>query len=193
MTVNPANVWEKEIHKYYKNESGTYEMTYINRTRKINIGGMLIEYEGEDSGIGLLFASKAMIQIFVNPISGTVIDRIGKYQTTITDLSLFLYSHQESFCNRPCLFNLLIGYDLPMMFGLSVMFFSTLLFAIGESYGLLFFARSLQVNVLLKHTISKNMKSKMLLFVLKFLLELVNPGIFFREWAQPLLTLLDFQ
>ena len=23
--------------------------------------------------------------------------------------------------------------------------------------------------------------------------ELVNPGIFFREWAQPLLTLLDFQ
>ena len=58
-------------------------MTYINRTRKINIGGMLIEYEGEDSGIGLLFASKAMIQIFVNPISGTVIDRIGTYQTTI--------------------------------------------------------------------------------------------------------------
>ena len=40
---------------------------------------MLIEYEGEDSGIGLLFASKAMIQIFINPISGTVIDRIGKY------------------------------------------------------------------------------------------------------------------
>jgi DHA1 family vesicular acetylcholine transporter-like MFS transporter 3 len=112
VTVNPANVWEKEIHKYYKNDSGTYEMTYINRTRKINIGGMLIEYEGEDSGIGLLFASKAMIQIFVNPISGTVIDRIG--------------------------------YDLPMMFGLTVMFFSTLLFAIGESYGLLFFARSLQ-------------------------------------------------
>ena len=46
-----------------------------------------------------------------------------------------------------------------MMFGLTVMFFSTLLFAVGESYGLLFFARSLQVNVLLKHTISKNMKS----------------------------------
>ena len=41
---------------------------------------MLIEYEGEDSGIGLLFASKAMIQIFINPISGTVIDRIGKCQ-----------------------------------------------------------------------------------------------------------------
>ena len=99
---------------------------------------------------------------------------------------------QERFGKTLCLFNLLIGYDLPMMFGLSVMFFSTLLFAIGESYGLLFFARSLQVNVLLKHTISKNMKS-FIFFVPKFLLELVNPGIFFREWAQPLLTLLDFQ
>ena len=73
------NIWQKEIHNYYTNASGTYELTYINRTRKINIGGMLIEYEGEDSGIGLLFASKAMIQIFINPISGTVIDRIGKY------------------------------------------------------------------------------------------------------------------
>merc|ERR1712223_156624 len=108
---NP-NIWQKEIHNYYTNASGTYELTYINRTRKINIGGMLIEYEGEDSGIGLLFASKAMIQIFINPISGTVIDRIG--------------------------------YDLPMMGGLSVKFFSTLLFAVGKSYGLLFFARSLQ-------------------------------------------------
>ena len=72
---------EKETHKFYTNASGTYELTFINRTRKINIGGMLIEYEGEDSGIGMLFASKAMIQIFINPISGTVIDRIG---TSIT-------------------------------------------------------------------------------------------------------------
>ena len=74
---NNPNVWQKEVHKIYTNASGSYELTYINRTRKINIGGMLIEYEGEDSGIGLLFASKAMIQIFINPISGTVIDRIG--------------------------------------------------------------------------------------------------------------------
>ena len=35
-----------------------------------------------------------------------------------------------------------VGYDLPMMFGLLVMFFSTLLFACGSSYGVLFFARS---------------------------------------------------
>ena len=77
-TPSPSDYWQKETHKIYTNASGKYEMTFINRTRKINIGGMLIEYEGEDSGIGLLFASKAMIQIFINPISGTVIDRIGK-------------------------------------------------------------------------------------------------------------------
>ena len=87
-------------------------MTYINQTRKINVGGILIEYEGEDSGIGLLFASKAAIQIFIGPFAGAIIDRFG--------------------------------YDLPMMFGLTIMFFSTLLFAVGRSYGLLFFARSLQ-------------------------------------------------
>ena len=84
--------------------------------------GVLI-YEGEDSGIGLLFASKAAVQIFVNPISGTIIDRIG--------------------------------YDLPMMFGLTVMFFSTLLFAVGSSYGVLFFARSLQVRTVRQHTKKK--------------------------------------
>lgn len=37
-----------------------------------------------------------------------------------------------------------IGYDLPMMFGLMVMFFSTMLFAVGSSYGVLFLARSVQ-------------------------------------------------
>lgn len=37
-----------------------------------------------------------------------------------------------------------IGYDLPMMFGLIIMFFSTLIFACGKSYSVLFVARSLQ-------------------------------------------------
>ena len=55
-----------------------------------------------------------LAQIFINPISGHIIDKIG--------------------------------YDLPMMFGITVMFFSTLMFACGSSYGVLFFARSLQVS-----------------------------------------------
>ena len=85
----------------------------INETRRINVNGILIEYEGEDAGIGYLFASKAAIQILIGPFSGHVIDRVG--------------------------------YDWPMMFGLTVMFFSTLMFAVGDTYSMLFIARALQV------------------------------------------------
>ncbi len=101
---------QNKMIKYYVNATGNYSIETT--TRKINVGGLIVEYEGEDTGIGYLFASKAAIQIFINPISGTIIDRVG--------------------------------YDWPMMFGLTVMFFSTLLFAVGESYEMLFFARGLQ-------------------------------------------------
>ncbi|GAU97022.1 hypothetical protein RvY_08385 [Ramazzottius varieornatus] len=37
-----------------------------------------------------------------------------------------------------------MGYEKPMMFGLVIMFFSTGIFAFGQSYGVLFTARSLQ-------------------------------------------------
>lgn len=65
-----------------------------------------------DSATGFLFASKAIVQLMVNPFSGALIDKIG--------------------------------YDIPMMIGLIIMFFSTAVFACGKSYGVLFFARSLQ-------------------------------------------------
>lgn len=70
------------------------------------------DHHGQDSATGLLFASKAIIQLMVNPFSGALIDKIG--------------------------------YEVPMMIGLTIMFFSTALFACGRSYSLLFFARSLQ-------------------------------------------------
>nr|WOP32310.1 vesicular acetylcholine transporter [Spadella cephaloptera] len=73
---------------------------------------MRIEYENEDISLGFLFASKAMVQLLINPFSGALIDRIG--------------------------------YDYPMMLGLTIMFLSTSLFAIGESYNVLFFARACQ-------------------------------------------------
>ncbi|XP_057339093.1 vesicular acetylcholine transporter isoform X1 [Microplitis mediator] len=69
-------------------------------------------HHGQDSATGLLFASKAIVQLMVNPFSGALIDRIG--------------------------------YDIPMMIGLCIMFLSTAVFACGRSYGVLFFARSLQ-------------------------------------------------
>lgn len=110
--VDPSQAHTSTVTKYFVNETGNFTFTSTNITKKINVGGIMIEYDGEDMGIGVLFASKAAVQIFINPLSGMVIDRIG--------------------------------YDLPMMFGLIVMFFSTLLFACGSSYGVLFFARSLQ-------------------------------------------------
>nr|QGX89917.1 vesicular acetylcholine transporter [Cancer borealis] len=100
-----------ETHITYKtNETGNYTITdLIDKTKWIN---QITKYENEDEAIGVLFASKALIQLMVNPISGTVIDRVG--------------------------------YDIPMTFGLIIMFFSTAIFACGRSYGVLFFARSLQ-------------------------------------------------
>lgn len=69
-------------------------------------------HEGQDSATGVLFASKAIVQLMVNPFSGALIDKIG--------------------------------YDIPMMIGLIIMFLSTSVFACGRSYSMLFFARSLQ-------------------------------------------------
>lgn len=71
-----------------------------------------MHHPGQESATGLLFASKAIVQLMVNPFSGALIDKIG--------------------------------YETPMMVGLTIMFLSTSLFACGRSYGLLFFARSLQ-------------------------------------------------
>ncbi|XP_003745310.1 vesicular acetylcholine transporter [Galendromus occidentalis] len=97
-------------------EGGNMSVVTFNKTGRTEriwqrVGGRVV-YEGEESFVGMLFASKAMVQLLINPFSGAVIDRIG--------------------------------YDLPMMFGLTVMFLSTAIFACGQSYSVLFFARSLQ-------------------------------------------------
>ncbi|XP_041921982.1 probable vesicular acetylcholine transporter-A [Alosa alosa] len=68
--------------------------------------------ENFDVEIGVLFASKAILQLLVNPLTGTFIDRVG--------------------------------YDIPLLIGLTIMFLSTCIFAFAENYGTLFAARSLQ-------------------------------------------------
>ncbi|XP_012693936.1 probable vesicular acetylcholine transporter-A [Clupea harengus] len=68
--------------------------------------------ENFDLEIGVLFASKAILQLLVNPLTGTFIDRVG--------------------------------YDIPLLIGLTIMFLSTCTFAFAENYGTLFAARSLQ-------------------------------------------------
>ena len=72
----------------------------------------IAEEENDDVRVGYLFASKAAVQLLVNPFSGAFIDRIG--------------------------------YDVPMCIGLTIIFFSTMAFSFGNSYWMLFFARSLQ-------------------------------------------------
>ncbi|XP_026883382.2 probable vesicular acetylcholine transporter-A [Electrophorus electricus] len=79
----------------------------VNRTSKDKIN-----QENLDVQIGVLFASKAILQLLVNPLSGTFIDRVG--------------------------------YDIPLLIGLMVMFVSTVIFAFAENYATLFMARSLQ-------------------------------------------------
>ena len=92
------------------NATGSYAVNNTEiRYRMVN---QIVTYKGEEAGIGLMIASKALVQLLINPLSGTIIDRVG--------------------------------YDKPFTFGLLIMFFSTVLFAIGQSYTVLFFARSLQ-------------------------------------------------
>ncbi|KAH3770749.1 hypothetical protein DPMN_172042 [Dreissena polymorpha] len=62
--------------------------------------------------ISVLFASKAIFQLLINPFTGMFIDRVGYY--------------------------------LPLIIGMAIMFMSTTVFAFGKSFAVLIFARSLQ-------------------------------------------------
>lgn len=104
--LRKIGTWDSHV------EGAEYQYRNVsNKFIPFRIGGTIV-YEGEDSAVGMLFASKAIVQLFINPFSGAIIDRIG--------------------------------YDIPMMIGLGVMFFSTAVFACGQSYAVLFLARSLQ-------------------------------------------------
>ncbi|XP_076651658.1 vesicular monoamine transporter [Halictus rubicundus] len=66
----------------------------------------------ETVAVGIMFASKAFVQLLANPIVGPLTHKIG--------------------------------YSIPMFTGFIIMFLSTLIFAFGRSYGILFLARALQ-------------------------------------------------
>ncbi|CAL7938361.1 unnamed protein product [Xylocopa violacea] len=70
------------------------------------------ELLGETVAVGVMFASKAFVQLLANPIVGPLTHKIG--------------------------------YSIPMFTGFIIMFISTLIFAFGRSYGILFLARALQ-------------------------------------------------
>ncbi|GAA51459.1 Synaptic vesicular amine transporter [Clonorchis sinensis] len=77
----------------------------IHRLRRETAGNEHIQ-------IGVMFASKSVVQLMVNPLVGPLTNRIG--------------------------------YSIPMFTGFLIMFVSTVVFAFGKSYGVLFFARALQ-------------------------------------------------
>src|SRR5437016_3341571 len=53
----------------FTNGTGNYSYTEPSTKTSRLINGVVV-YEGEDSAIGVLFASKAMIQLLINPFSG---------------------------------------------------------------------------------------------------------------------------
>lgn len=66
----------------------------------------------ENMEVGMMFASKAFVQLLANPFVGPLTNKIG--------------------------------YSIPMFCGFIIMFFSTVIFAFGRSYTVLFLARALQ-------------------------------------------------
>merc|ERR1719187_808237 len=66
----------------------------------------------ENLEVGVMFASKAFVQLIANPFVGPLTNRIG--------------------------------YSIPMFAGFFIMFVSTIIFAFGRSYTVLFFARALR-------------------------------------------------
>ncbi|XP_063848069.1 synaptic vesicular amine transporter-like isoform X2 [Scylla paramamosain] len=83
--------------------------------RRRPVGGHKMNHEdlvNENVEVGLLFCSKAVVQLLTNPFIGPLTHRIG--------------------------------YSLPMFAGFVIMFLSTLIFAFGRSYLVLFIARAVQ-------------------------------------------------
>nr|XP_042905860.1 synaptic vesicular amine transporter-like [Parasteatoda tepidariorum] len=70
------------------------------------------QISSENEEIGILFASKAIVQLLMNPIVGPLTNRLGS--------------------------------SIPMFFGTIILMISSLMFSFGETYALLFAARSIQ-------------------------------------------------
>lgn len=71
-----------------------------------------LELVEENVEVGVMFASKAAVQLITNPFIGPLTNRIG--------------------------------YSIPMFAGFVIMFLSTIIFAFGRTYPILFIARALQ-------------------------------------------------
>ncbi|RWS29201.1 synaptic vesicular amine transporter-like protein [Leptotrombidium deliense] len=110
------------------------------------------ELLNENLEVGVLFASKPIVQAIANPFIGmltnSVIDTFQCMQSSHNIWSIFLlftynrflidYSNATLFCLSR------IGFTIPMFSGFVILFLSTLTFAVGKSFPTLFLARSMQ-------------------------------------------------
>lgn len=102
--------------KYWTNNTDIEEM--YNTTTSLPTTTLTLEQRKhkelveENFEVGVMFASKAFVQLLANPFVGPLTNRIG--------------------------------YSIPMFAGFFIMFVSTIIFAFGRSYTVLFLARALQ-------------------------------------------------
>jgi len=88
------------------------ELTTLRSTTLSELDKKHKELVEENLEVGVMFASKAFVQLIANPFVGRLTNSIG--------------------------------YSIPMFAGFIIMFLSTVIFAFGRSYAVLFFARALQ-------------------------------------------------
>ncbi|KJH44799.1 transporter, major facilitator family protein [Dictyocaulus viviparus] len=82
--------------------------------------------------VGLMFGSKALVQLIANPWIGP-----------LTNKQVLLY-FKNMVVMTITMGYFRIGYTLPMFAGFVIMFLSTIMFAFGSSYGTLWLARAMQ-------------------------------------------------
>lgn len=103
MFTNSTDLEDQELY----NTTTTLATTTLSMEQKKH--KELVE---ENLEVGVMFASKAFVQLLANPFVGPLTNRIG--------------------------------YSIPMFAGFFIMFVSTIIFAFGRSYTVLFLARALQ-------------------------------------------------
>ncbi|CAF0915491.1 unnamed protein product [Didymodactylos carnosus] len=100
------------LHQYLVDINCTDLDNWAMNVIQIEHGNKKIVLVKENSRVGIMFASKAFVQLIINPFIGPLTNRVG--------------------------------YSIPMFSGFVIMFLSTITFAFGKSYTVLFIARAVQ-------------------------------------------------
>ncbi|KAL3876633.1 hypothetical protein ACJMK2_034450 [Sinanodonta woodiana] len=90
--ASPHNVTS---YSYYANYTGFTTKPNVTHTSKhtfLNLPPPPISYGDEGGAIGLLFASKAILQLLVNPFTGAFIDRVGYDYPMLIGLVIMFFS-----------------------------------------------------------------------------------------------------